>query len=233
MDHSAIRAVSTLGEGHRRRLYEFIRSARQPVSRDEAASAVGISTKLAAFHLDKLTEAGLLRHRFVRRADSGVGRRPKMYEPAEMTFTVSIPARSHDLLAEILVEAVLSEAKHPTAAAAAQHAAHRRGLEVGGAAREKFHPGRLGAERSLTFTGDILAELGFEPGRVGPRCVRLRNCPFHPLAEQAPALVCGLNRAFVSGVIEGLGANTIEAVLEPAAGECCVELRPIPVRAQE
>ena len=33
-------------------MYEFIRRADGPVTRDEAAAAVGISRKLAGFHLD-------------------------------------------------------------------------------------------------------------------------------------------------------------------------------------
>ena len=52
-----------LADDLRRRMYEFIRRADGPVSRDEAAAAVGISRKLAAFHLDKLVDAGLLEAR--------------------------------------------------------------------------------------------------------------------------------------------------------------------------
>ena len=43
-----------------RALYAYVRSAAAPVTREAAAEAVGISRKLAAFHLDKLVEAGLL-----------------------------------------------------------------------------------------------------------------------------------------------------------------------------
>ena len=66
---------------------------------------------------------------------------------------------------------------------------------------------------------------GYEPERVSPLCVALRNCPFHPLARQEPDLVCGLNHAFLTGFLDGLDAPTVEAVLTPRAGECCVELR--------
>ena len=55
--------------------------------------------------------------------------------------------------------------------------------------------------------------------------MRLRNCPFHPLAERAPDLVCGLNLEFLGGFLEGLGADAVEATLAPAPGECCVEVR--------
>ena len=55
----AIKAVAALSDDTRRGMYVFIRAARQPVTRDEAAASVGISRKLAAFHLDKLVDAGL------------------------------------------------------------------------------------------------------------------------------------------------------------------------------
>jgi hypothetical protein len=46
------------------------------------------------------------------------------------------------------------------------------------------------------------------------------------MASAAPELVCGLNQAFLAGVMEGLQAGaSVEAVLAPRQGACCVELR--------
>jgi predicted ArsR family transcriptional regulator len=45
--------------------------------------------------------------------------------------------------------------------------------------------------------------------------VELHNCPFHPLAAQAPELVCGINHAFLAGMLAGLGADVIDAQLRP------------------
>src|SRR3954470_20191190 len=225
VDVTALRAVAALSERQRRRLYRFAQTERRPVSREEAAAAVGISRKLAAFHLDKLVDAGLLRAHFLPRDGSRVGRRPKLYERAEASFEVSIPERRYQLLAEILIQAVLTETTHGSARAAAGDSAHRRGWVAGADLRARNNLGRLGAERALGFATEVLASHGFEPARVDVGCVRLRNCPFHPLAQQAPELVCGLNHAFVSGLIGGLQATTVDVVLAPAAGECCVELR--------
>jgi predicted ArsR family transcriptional regulator len=225
VDSTALRAVVALSEDQRRRLYRFARMVRRPVSREEAAAAVGISRKLAAFHLDKLVQAGLLRHRFLARDGSRVGRRPKVYEPTEASFEVSIPPRRHEVLADILVEAVLTETQHGSARIAANSAAYKRGVAAGTDLRGQLRPGRLGAERALTAMGNMLAHHGFEPDRTAPRCLRLRNCPFHPLAQGAPELVCGLNHALIRGLIDGLQAKAVEAVLTPTAGECCVEIR--------
>ncbi|WP_235998705.1 helix-turn-helix transcriptional regulator [Qaidamihabitans albus] len=210
-------------------MYEFIRRARRPVNRDEAAAAVGISRKLAAFHLEKLVDAGLLQAGFepacgIRRA----GRKPKVYEPAGVDVRVSIPQRQHDLLAEILLEAVDTEGADENARQAALRTAGSHGRRLGAAERERARPGRLGTERALTRAEAVLAGYGFEPTRESSTCVRLLNCPFHPLAARSPELVCAINHAFLVGFLAGLRATTVAATLAPRAGECCVRLgRPV------
>jgi predicted ArsR family transcriptional regulator len=225
----AIRAIAALDDGLRWRMYEFIRAARRPVTRDEAAAAVGISRKLAAFHLDKLVDAGALRAHY--RQAGGlrrVGRAPKVYEPSPADIRVSLPPRSHDMLAGILMEAVISEDSGESARDAVRRVARGRGERIGAEERRRARPGRLGAERALSLVSTLLEERGFEPDRESPGCLRLRNCPFHPLTATAPDLVCGLNHAFISGMMDGLQASGVDAVLDPRAGECCVELRASP-----
>lgn len=221
-----ISAVAALDDALRRGMYAYIRTARRPVTRDEAAASVGISRKLAAFHLDKLVDAGLLRARY--EAVGGirkVGRAPKVYEPTETDIRVTIPERRHEVLADILMDAVLTESEGENARQAAVRVARRRGEEIGAEERARTKPGRLGAERALTLLEGLLARHGFEPGRESPTCMRLRNCPFHPLAARAPELVCGVNLALLDGVLAGLEATKVRAVLAPRQGECCVELR--------
>ena len=226
----SVRAVAALNDGLRRQMYEFIRDARRPVTREQVASATGISRKLAAFHLDKLAEVGLLRARYeppggIRR----VGRTPKVYEPAGLDVRVNIPARHYGFLAGILIDAVLSQEGGEAAREAALRVASRRGEEAGARVREQARPGRLGAERAVSLAEAALRQWGFEPVRDGHGGVRLGNCPFRPLAGKAPALVCGINHGFVAGFLNGLQAPAVRAVLaEPRAGECCVQLRPVP-----
>ncbi|WP_413803536.1 helix-turn-helix transcriptional regulator [Streptomyces iranensis] len=225
--NTAIDSVSALSEDSRRRMFVFIRRAGRAVTRDEAAASVGISRKLAAFHLDKLVDAGLLRARYetpggIRK----VGRRPKVYEPTDAQITVSIPERRHELLADLLLDAVLTEGADENAAQAAVRAAERRGRRMGEAARDETRPGRLGPERGLTVCERLLDEYGYEPVREAPTELRLRNCPFHPLTEKAPDLVCGMNHAFLAGYVDGLEVNGVQAVLAPEPGECCVRLGP-------
>lgn len=222
----AIKAVAALEDELRRGMYAFIRRARRPVTRDEAAASVGISRKLAAFHLDKLVDAGVLHARCepvggIRK----VGRTPKVYEPTDADIQVAIPPRQHDVLADILLDAVLTERDDENAQLAAVRVAGLRGEALGAAERERSRPGRLGVERALTMAEGVLGRHGFEPSREASSCVRLRNCPFHPLAAKAPELVCGINHAFLAGFLAGLDAPSVHAVLTPRTGECCVELR--------
>ena len=75
----------------------------------------------------------------------------------------------------------------------------------------------------LDTAGRVLADLGFEPDRIEHTIV-LHNCPFHSLAVRQPNLVCGLNQAFVAGLLDGLGADGLMAQLAPRVGHCCVEV---------
>jgi len=220
-----VAAIAALDDDVRRSLYEHVRRAGVPVTREDAATAVGISRKLAAFHLDKLVDLGVLRSGFGPTTDRRVGRAPRLYEPAEEDIAVRVPERSPELLASILVEAVSTERDDERAEQAVLRVARERGAAVGATERARLRGGRVGAERALATSSELLARHGFEPFREDG-CVRLRNCPFHPMAGQAPALVCGLNRAYLAGMVEGLDADDrVAAELAPRPGECCVELR--------
>jgi hypothetical protein len=113
--------LAVLSEEMRWRLYALVRAAHRPVSREEAAASTGISRKLAAFHLDKLVSAGLLRARYdAPLGPRRVGRTPKTYEPSGVDISITIPARHYDVLAGILIDAVRAGAsgEDPQSAAA-------------------------------------------------------------------------------------------------------------------
>ncbi|TDD62607.1 helix-turn-helix domain-containing protein, partial [Actinomadura rubrisoli] len=55
-----IDAIALLQDPVRRRLYEYVAAQGHEVGRNEAAEAAGVRRTLAAFHLDKLADAGLL-----------------------------------------------------------------------------------------------------------------------------------------------------------------------------
>ncbi len=216
--------LAALQDPVRGRLYEFVRRQPHPVTREQAAAAVGISRKLAAFHLDKLVTAGLLT------ADNaapprrrGPGRTPKTYTPTGGEWQLSVPPRQYPLLAEVLTAAV-TEVGEPGRAAAGRAAADT-GRRLGQRVRTDRRLGRLGPERALTVTTDVLEDAGYEPNR-GSSTITLGNCPFAQLAARSPELVCRLNRDLIGGLLDGLGASPpLHAALLPAPPGCCVQVR--------
>ncbi len=222
-----VAAVATLNEPSRRRLYEFVRDHGVPVSREVAATATGMSVNLVAFHLDKLVAAGLLIADYGRAADAPVqrGRNPKLYAVSGNDVHASVPPRRYDLPAEILLDAVELQRQGEEAEAAVLRAAELRGHELGRRVRLE----RSGAEPSpsaVDLAQQVLEEHGFEPYFDQTSTLRLRNCPFHRLAERSRELVCSMNRAFIDGLLRGLGDDLSEASLAPTAGQCCVAISP-------
>ena len=223
-----VNAVAALDDDLRRRMYLEVRNRRRPVSREEIADAVGVSRKLAAFHLDKLVDRGLLVTSYARppgRGGRGAGRSAKYYEPSNRELDVSIPERNYDLMGTILVRAIDSQQPGEPTAATAGRVAHEIGEELGRTEREHRRLPRPGPERAMSVAAEVLSGCGYEP-YTEDGTVRLRNCPFHSLAEQSRDLVCGLNRELVHGIVSGLGNDTLDVTLSPSAHECCVQLRP-------
>ena len=224
----ALAPISALSDDLRRRIYLFIRRAGRAVSREEVGKEVGISAKLAAFHLEKLLESGLLKSHYARppdRSGPGAGRSAKYYEPSEVEVEVSIPSRHYDLLGELLVETVSHQLPGEPARVTANRVASERGISLGQEARRELRKGPMGPERALAIAEGVLQDHGYEPYRAGPGEVRLRNCPFHRLARQNPDLVCAMNQSFIDGLIRGLENESVEVALEPSPTECCVTLR--------
>src|SRR5919202_233068 len=112
--------LAGLGDPLRRGLYRYVAERGDPVSRDDAADAVGISRPLAAYHLDKLIHDGLLEARYQRRSGRrgpGAGRPAKHYVRADRQIELSLPARDYAVLAELLAGAVEADASGAARAA--------------------------------------------------------------------------------------------------------------------
>jgi predicted ArsR family transcriptional regulator len=203
-------SLSSLDDSLRRRLYEVVTSHPGPVSRDDAASEAGIGRALAAYHLDKLVESGLLTASYQRppgRRGPGAGRPAKVYARSDREFAVTVPPREYELAARLLVQAVEADPSARSRAVLAK-AARRLGTELGSA-----------FERDVK---GVLTQQGYEPCDGADGVIRLRNCPFHQLTEQHREVVCGMNLALVEGLVEGLGADGLRPVLDPQPDHCCV-----------
>lgn len=215
---SQLKAIATLEDGVRRRLFEYVREASSAVGREEAAEATGISRSLAAYHLDKLAELGLLSFTYERpagRGGPGAGRPAKMYRPGEGEVAVTVPARDYELPAHLLALAVEGQMGREGLGQVAESA----GREAGEQALLSRHP--AGRREAVL---DLLRARGYEPLVDEDGVIRLRNCPFHRLAHVHRELICGMNHAFLRGFLEGVGAEGLDPRLEPDASRCCVAI---------
>ena len=205
-------SLSTLADPVRRQLYEYVAGQDGPVRRDDASEAAGVSRTLAAYHLDRLAEAGLLATSYARpdgQGGPGAGRPAKLYQRVQDEVSVTVPPRSYALLAQLLADAVAGDESGGVRSALT-------------AAAEK--EGRT-ADQAGTGLLETLRQRGYEPVVTGDGHVDLRNCPFHKLAQRHVELVCGLNQALLRGVLAGHGEDPDRAELVPRPGRCCVTIR--------
>jgi predicted ArsR family transcriptional regulator len=212
---------AVLDEPQRRAIYLFVRGAHRPLTRDEVARGCDVSRSLAAFHLERLLDAGLLVADYARppgRGGPGAGRPAKRYVASSTEIALHIPARRYELagrlLARAIAEAGPSESPHDNAMRVATEEGRRLGAEYA----------RTGTRHDTARAIEVLADVGFEPLVDDAERVVLANCPFHALAETATDLVCGMNEGFVRGIVDGLGIDGLDAVLAPEEGRCCVVL---------
>jgi predicted ArsR family transcriptional regulator len=203
-----LEALALLTDPVRRAAYQVIVDAGpEPVGRDEVAAALDVGRTLAAFHLDKLVEAGLLDVSYARRSGRsgpGAGRPAKLYRRSGVERAVSVPRRTYGSAAELLAEAVERSGADATLYDVARQS------------------GRATATPGVNLV-ELLEARGYQP-EIENQTVRLRNCPFHQLANQFPPLVCGMNLALLKGLLEGADPSGWQARLDPTPGRCCVTL---------
>ena len=211
-NHAA--GIAALADPVRRRIYDAVAAAGDAIGRDAAAAAADVPRSTAAFHLDRLVEAGLLEVEYRRlsgRTGPGAGRPAKLYRATATEIAASIPERHYELAGELF--------------AAAAERADRDGIPVREAVAAQAHDlGRAIAADS----GSVEAALdacGYDPQPDGHGGVVLCNCPFHALAGRHTELVCGANLSIVQGMIDGAD-DPRTPHLVPRDGHCCVEVRP-------
>jgi predicted ArsR family transcriptional regulator len=222
-----IAAVALLEEPNRQRLYDLVAARQEPVGRDDAAVALGISRELAAFHLDRLAQAGLLETEYRRRngrTGPGAGRPAKLYRRSDREVMISLPPRHYDLAADLLASA-FGRMDGMSGAEALVTVARGRGTTLGAGARRKAGV-RPGHRRLGTALMDVLRGAGYEPQiDTANGTVWLGNCPFDALATDHRDLTCGMNLAWAEGVVDGLG-SPVSVELAPEPSHCCVTFNP-------
>jgi predicted ArsR family transcriptional regulator len=206
----------------RRQLYQFVCAQAGPVSRDQAADAVGIPHHQAKFHLDRLTAEGLLESDYARltgRSGPGAGRTSKLYRRARRDIAVSLPQREYELAGRLMAQAIAQCAiTGEPVVEVLNRLAHYYGQTIGATKRPPPD-----AAAALQLTIRVLQKYGYEP-RVADGEVELANCPFHVLAREQTELACAMNHALITGVAEALAPHGPDVRLYPRPDRCCVVL---------
>lgn len=225
-----ISSIALLDDPNRRRLYDLVAHAGEPVGRDEAAAAVGMSRELAAFHLDRLVDGGLLVPEYRRRSGRtgpGAGRPAKFYRRTEGDVIVTLPTRNYDLAADVMAEALEElgtrglQALEPVARERGRAEAERLAI-----ATEPLADARADAEGPAPDSLiEALRGAGYSPEEQADGAVMLRNCPYDALALDHRDLTCGMSAAWAEGLVAGL-ESPMQVELAPAPGRCCVVFRP-------
>ena len=180
-----------------------------------------------SFRMWEVMFAGLLDVDYQRlsgRTGPGAGRPAKVYRRTRRDFSVTLPPRDYEFAGRIHADAVAeaqSSGRDLSEAVAA--AARVAGRQLGAVIKE-----RVGARPSdvvaRTAVLDVLRERGFEPDEQPDGTVRLRNCPFHLLAQRQTELICGINHSPIEAALVESGAGCFDAVLQPDPDTCCVRL---------
>jgi predicted ArsR family transcriptional regulator len=226
----ALDSVGALSEPNRRALYDYVVERRDWVSREQAAEALGVQRGIAAHHLDRLADDGLLEFEYRRlnnRRGPGAGRPAKVYRRAQVELGLTLPPRDYELVGRVLADAAdrsrhdgtpIEESIERSARDAGRSLADDVRQEVGAAAGERAHPDR----RARVV--EVLRRRGFEPETRPNGVTVLHNCPFHQLAQSHTELVCGMNLCMLDSFLAELEGLDLRAALEPEVGYCCVRL---------
>lgn len=218
-----IERLAGLAEPVRRALYRFVAAQREPVTREQAASGVGVAHHVAKFNLDRLVDDGFLEAEYRRppgRGGPGAGRPAKVYRRAAGEVDVSVPERNYDVAGLLMARAIADSER---TGSPVRDALRRVARAYGRALGRDAAPG-AGRRSSIAKVERALTATGYEPC-VDKDGITLVNCPFDALARDQTELVCGMNVALVEGLVDGAGAEDLTAVLQPIEGQCCVRVR--------
>ncbi|BBY08277.1 helix-turn-helix transcriptional regulator [Mycobacterium noviomagense] len=159
--------IGALADPVRHQLYRFVCSQPEPVSRDQAADAVGVARHQAKFHLDRLQDEALLECDYVRltgRSGPGAGRPSKLYRRADRDIAVSLPPRDYELAGRLMAKAIAqSAASGASVVDVLNQVARDFGRGIGTSAVTDRGRAPANAKSALEVAVAILREHGYEP----------------------------------------------------------------------
>ncbi|WP_460806457.1 helix-turn-helix transcriptional regulator [Micromonospora zhanjiangensis] len=200
--HGALAVASRL------RLLDALRASERPLDVRELAAACGLHVTTVRFHLDVLTDAGLVISRAGRSGTRGRPRR--LYLPASHAAGGS---SGYELLSWIL-------ASQWAAGEGDQRArrAERAGWEWGGQRKPGPTAAAATLDEAAVHVNAVFAELGFDPdlARDGDNLqIRLHACPFRAVAATHPDVVCSVHLGLLRRTLADVDAPPAAVSLRP------------------
>lgn len=223
MDAADLKAIALLAEPTRQQLYLYLRDRQEPVGREEAARDTGITSRLAAFHLDRMAEAGLLEVEYRRlsgRVGPGAGRPAKVYSLSSRSFSVEIPQTRYALAASMMATALSGGGPVADGPESLRNVATAVGKRLGDEIRQRT---RAKAPRLEAVQGQ-LTQLGYKPHVQPTGEWTMRNCIFGELSVSHRELICPMNAAFLTGLVGGAHLPSLHVEVRMARSGCCVQL---------
>ena len=221
--HGALAVASRL------RLLDALRASERPLDVRELAAACGLHVTTVRFHLDVLTNAGLVTSRA---GQSGTRGRPRrLYTPASRAVAAG-GQTGYELLSAILAAHWAGDRGERA------HRAEQAGWAWAGQREPAPAPpvaaGTL-AEAAVHVNA-VFAELGFDPelARDGETLqIRLHACPFRAVAVTHPEVVCSIHLGLLRRTLAEVAAPPTAASLQPFVQPhlCLARIAPAPAPA--
>lgn len=226
----------TAATSRRGEVLHALQRIEQPRTSAEIADELGVHKNTVRFHLDSLSEAGLVER--TTRPAVGPGRPAQAYS-AVRSMDPTGPRHFRELAA-VLTQALSS---HPDGAELALEAGRQWGARVAATSADPIES----VNESLDALVQLLHDFGFAPERgeeqtdrpsrtpapgtdQGERrllpVVSAHRCPFLELAEEHQRIVCPVHLGLMRGAMEAWGSPVHVEALEPfnEPDHCLVQL---------
>lgn len=189
-----------LGDNTRYAIYLELARSPVPLSTGEIAAELNLHANTVRPHLERMRDVGLLDVEVDNRGN--VGRPQHRYSLAADAPSLGLEPAAYPLLAALLANVAALFGPNADAVADIARDHGRRRAE----ARQHATPECVDA-----VTAE-LHEMGFDPATASDgnvSTIAFTRCPFRPLAEAFPELVCHLHRGMIEGMVDVLGGAEV------------------------
>lgn len=192
-DPTRLQVLKALGDNTRYAIYLELARSPRPLSTADVAESLGLHPNTVRPHLERMRDVALLDVRTDVRG--GVGRPQHLYSLAADAPSLGLEPPTFPVLARMLLTMASAAGLSGEDAAEAGR--------VQGRADAAAH---ADAPSCLQALVEQLDHLGFDPAVDGSpdgdtAVIAFTHCPFQDLADAHPALVCGLHRGLVEGLV--------------------------------